>query len=162
MMPRKNCDVHVHAKRDKDGEYQFRMSGPLVHHSGGVERLRFNKHELEMAKDDEHLIKFKLHNEAGADIRFTTNLANVMWASKVGSVNEPCPSDTAHLPDEFFAEHVNDDQDELWVVNTNMDCELLAFRLNFVPNGQIDVETGQQYIGYDPICENQNGSFLFR
>jgi hypothetical protein len=42
------------------------------------------------------------------------------------------------------------------VINRNMDVGLVAFRLNFVPDGTDDVPA-EEYIVYDPIGSNQNG-----
>ena len=112
-----------------------------------------------MPEKDVHDIRFKLHNKDGADIRFTTNLVHVLWVNKVGNATAPCPDEPSHLPGEFFAFDVNDDQDELRVINTNMKPKhFLAFRLNFVPAGELDVPVAD-YIAYDPIGNNQNGGF---
>jgi hypothetical protein len=156
-MARKKSEITIDAKLEPSGAYTFEMSGKEVGNNGAKgQKLVFKKTEQEMHKHDDHQVVFKL-GKGRDQIRFTRNLMNVLWVQKVDSPNDPCPASPAHLWGEYFAYEVNDDQDELHVVNTNMSPELLAFRLNFVPKGKDDISAGEQYIGYDPITENHNG-----
>jgi hypothetical protein len=128
---------------------------------GNFEVITFDKQIEQMKKHDNHEIIFELKRGSGANIAFPKNLVNVMWAKKVQTVNDPCPTSASHLPGEFFAVDVNDDQDELTIINTNMvRGEFIAFRINFVPKGVDDVLAGQPYpYSYDPIGGNQNGQY---
>ena len=160
-MARKTCEIEINATPAGNGQFTFAMSGDGVEQNGANgQKLVFDKKKHGMHQRDDHKIVFKLVKGRNA-IRFTRNLANVLWVAKVGNASAPCPDETAHVPGEFFAYKVNDDQDELSVINTNMKKggELLAFRLNFVPKGQDDISAGEQYIPYDPITDNRNGGF---
>jgi hypothetical protein len=155
-MARQTCEIEINATSTGNGQFTFTMAGDGVEQNGSHgQKLVFDKRHG-MHKHDDHKIVFKLAR-GRSQIRFTRNLANVLWVAKVASATDPCPSNSAHIPGEFFAYKVNDDQDELSIINTNMARELLAFRLNFVPKGQDDISSGQQYIAYDPITDNRDG-----
>ena len=157
-MARKTSKIEINATPAGNGQFAFTMAGDEVQKNGAKgQKLVFDKMKHKMHKDDDHKIVFSLEKGKG-QIRFTRNLANALWVAKVEKADDPCPEEAAHLPGEFFAYKVNDDQDELSVVNTNMNKdELLAFRLNFVPKGKDDISAGEKYIAYDPITENQDG-----
>jgi hypothetical protein len=162
-MGRVSQHVDVIASGDGNGGVGFHMeeNGARVGKCGkkhDVERLVFSKTASNMKKDDVHEVHFVLHNKKGANVRFPTSRLNAMWAHKVADEDDPCPDHDKHLDGEFYAEDVSDDQKRLTVINTNMDVGLVAFRLNFVPEGNDGAGwAADDYIAYDPIGSNQNG-----
>jgi hypothetical protein len=160
-MGRKTRTIDVIAMGDGNGGVSFHMeeNGKPVDKCGKgktVERLVFSKTNEKMKKEDVHEILFKLRNKDGADVAFPTNRLNALWVHTVTDEDDPCPDCSAHLDGEFYAESVSDNQKRLTVINRNMDVGLVAFRLNFVPDGTDDVPA-EEYIVYDPIGSNQNG-----
>jgi hypothetical protein len=154
-MTRHRRDIDIIAEREGNC-ISFRMEEKRqrVTKHKGAECLDFDKTGL--YKEDDHEVAFWLVNRGGASVRFTTNLKHVMWVHKVTCEDQPCPSEPSFLPGEFFPYEVSKDQKSLRIINTNMERELVAFRLNFVPKGEKDVPV-DQYIAYDPIGRNQNG-----
>jgi hypothetical protein len=162
-MGRKTRTIDVIAADDGNGGVCFHMeeNGKAVEKCGkkkDVERLVFSKTAEKMKKEDVHELLFKLQNKKGANVRFPTNRLNAMWVHKVADEDGPCPDDQKHLPGEFYAEEVSENQDRLTVINENMEPCLVAFRLNFVPAGEDgNGWAADEYIVYDPIGSNQNG-----
>jgi hypothetical protein len=162
-MARKSRTIHVIATGDDDGGVCFHMeeNGQPVGKCGmkkSVERLVFSKKAENMNKEDVHELHFRLHNKKGADVRFPTGRLNAMWVHKVDDEDDACPTEEKHLPGEFYAEEVSEDQERLTVINENMDPCIVAFRLNFVPDGEDgNGWAAHEYIAYDPIGSNQNG-----
>src|SRR4051794_13110929 len=141
-MARVTRNINIIIEKDDSGKPCFRMEekgDALVRNAKGVECIRFNKHDEKMDKNDHHEVQFKLVDKDGADLVFTQNRDNVMWAKIVPEIDDDCPDSGQWLAGKFYAEKVFGEQKHLTVINTNMDQEYVAFRLNFVPKGEFDV-----------------------
>jgi hypothetical protein len=146
-------DIFVEPDANASCGYAFRME------EGGLStnRLVFDKHHDDMAKDEQHKIHFKLHNTKGAQLCFAKDKDKVLWATEVFDPTGdecPCPGDSF---DGLYVDPTVYPQDRvLTVINTNMKKQFFAFALNFVREGE-DEGRDTQYVCFDPIGENRNG-----
>lgn len=160
-MARVAKNITILAEKDDDGKVHFHMKENgvlLTRNANGLECIVFDKKKERMDKNDHHEVHFKLDPRSNAEVVFCGSRTNVMWAKYVDSIDGDCPDEAEWLEDVFYAERVYGEQKHLTVINTNMEPKFVAFRLNFVPEGEFDVPP-DEYIAYDPIGNNQNGGF---
>jgi hypothetical protein len=121
---------------------------------GGAPDLQFDKNKDNMPKRKDYLVIFNLVNGPGVNLRFVSDVDNVMWA-KWGTVDVPpsCPTTSSNVGG-FETVGVSDTV--LAVTNEDSKRGLIAFTLNFIgPTG--DSNDPGTYIPYDPIVDNRNG-----
>lgn len=147
----KKIDIYVEPDKNSANGYKFSME------DGGVntQRLVFNKKHDNMKKTEHYDVQFKLHNKMGADLCFSAKTDIVMWVKKVANESDPCPDSPCFLPGEFFVNKFDKQDNSIYVTNTDMVVETLAFAFNFFKQGEVE---GPQtkYICFDPIGSNQN------
>lgn len=152
----KNVDITVTLNPNPTGpkdRYLFSMDDG----KGATQELTFNKTKDGMKKDDVYKIKFKLKNKAGADLRFSKDIAKVLWATPVAQKTDPCPSTDCYWDPIFYVDPKDPIKDlELTVTNTNPAIQLFKFGFNFLPPGKSDPLPNSEYEYYDPIGSNQN------
>lgn len=150
--------VHIHVRPDSNSQngYAFEMK----ENGSTKNRLVFDKNQDNMPKTENYRVDFQLHNEKGANLRFSSLADKAMWAKPIANPSDPCPDSECHMPGIFYLDPANPIEDrKISVINTDLTHQLFAFAMNFVPEGTVE-GPDTQYICYDPIGENRNGGRL--
>lgn len=148
----RTVDIYVEPDPNSDNGYGFSMK----ENGSQKSTLVFDKNSDGMKKAEHYQLDIKLHNEKGADLRFSEKMDKVLWAKAI-QPGEKCPDSPCFLNGIFYVADPGDIKaTKLTVVNTDMDWLNFAFALNFVPKGEVE-GPATKYICYDPIGENRNG-----
>jgi hypothetical protein len=145
-------DIFVEPDSNEPSGYKFSMEEDRK----GTSILVFNKDVDKMKKSEDYKIEFKLHNRRGADLVFSKDKDNVLWAMAIPEPSEACPPPGSKFPGLYVdpTSYILDDR--LTVINEDKTVQHFAFALNFIPRG---VEEGPdtKYVCYDPVGSNQDG-----
>ena len=154
MGSKRNVTITVKPDLGNPGEYDFSMEEG----SGKTNQLTFDKTKDGMKKDEDYEIKFKLKNEDGADLKFSKDLAKVLWAEPTTVVDPPCPT-SQQMQGIFYVKSASDIKDhELTVTNRDPAVQRFIFAFNFLPANEVDGPTAN-YKLYDPIGDNLDGGY---
>ncbi len=122
---------------------------------GGPADLTFNKDVDKMNKDGFYEIEFNLDNQNGANLIFSKDREDVLWACpKTEAKPNGCPPDNTYMDSVFYVNPRKEIQNKkLHVINTDMYPLHFVFAFNFLNRGP----DGPRRVTYDPGGENQNG-----
>ena len=137
-----DVDVTVNAYKPGPGSFQFDMD----FNGQRTDKLKFDKKDHNLKKEDRYDVHFRLENHKGAKLRFVQDEAIVMWTRKGGG--KACPKGNEYQGNEFKVTDIDDKK--LTVQNRDETRSLYKFLLHFV-----DEETGA-LVRYDPIWDNRN------
>lgn len=151
----RNVNIFVKPNPDPTGKEPYLFS--MNEGKGDTDELEFDKTKDNMKKSESYSVKFKLHNQNGAALRFSKDRLKVLWAKPVADRSEPCPASDCYMDGIFYVDPDSEIEDtKLTVINTDPDVQLFKFALNFLPPGENDPPPSG-YVWYDPIGSNQNG-----
>ncbi|MEO7814812.1 MAG: hypothetical protein ABIR87_05130 [Sphingomicrobium sp.] len=153
----KKLDIYVEPDKDSPNGYKFSMEEKGVK----THKVVFNKNDDNMRKSQSYDVQFKVHNKMGADVAFSADPNIVMWVKKVANETDPCPDTACFLPGEFFVSSFDHNDSSVYITNTDMKVETLAFAFNFFKKGEIEGPK-TKYIRFDPIGSNQNSGLTDR
>lgn len=149
----------------KDRTYEIIEAGiggppttrPVLGENGHVippnQLLIFNKTTDNLKKVDHYRIRFTIKQFNQSPLRFTPNLADVLWVKK-GSGSSSCPTSACHeMPDMFWVDKMDKDGEYIEVINMDLKSEDFWFTLNLVAKSN---PTGTNYVPVDPGGGNQN------
>ncbi len=130
---------------------------PVLGENGNVlppdKLLIFNKSTNNMRKVDHYRIRFEIKQFNQSPLRFTPNLADVLWVKK-GTTSSSCPTSACHeMPDTFWVDEMDSDGKWIDVINMDLKSEEFWFTLNLVDKNN---PTGMNYVPVDPGGGNQN------
>lgn len=153
----KKLDIYVEPDKTSPDGYKFSME------QGGVSshKVVFNKNNDGIKRSQPYDVQFKLHNKMGANLCFSADPNIVMWVKKVANETDPCPDTACFLPGEFFVNKFDKNDNSVYVTNTDLNVETLAFAFNFFKQGEIEGPK-TKYIRFDPIGSNQNSGLADR
>lgn len=149
-------DVNIYVKplAGNPGHYSFTMDEG----KGATDELTFNKNDDGLWRWENYRVTFTLVNEEGANLKFSKDLAKVLWAEPTTLPDPPCPT-SQQMDGIFWVKHRNDIEDlTLVVTNKDRTKQRFMFAMNFLPAGENDGPSAN-YVLYDPIGNNENGGW---
>ncbi len=140
--------VNVFARNEVNGKIDWSMTSSEKKSNGN---LRFYRKDHE----DSWVVEFTLHDKTGRDLVFPDNLNDALWVKKANDPKDCCEQASTYPA--LTPTGLDSTKTVLTCANTNKVKEDLAFTLRAIPRGK-DQSKPTNYVEYDPIVENKNGS----